>query len=270
AGEQKSFSSHPVENFYQPSPVYEPVTPKATPVPYEGNPLFRHQFPGGGGISKNETSIAYRNEGAQMLPLANNSTTSQSLTKDPYAFEIPASPDGMKSENGEEGKEEIEGETSKESDEESSDESDEEEESGEEGSEGSKGADESGKEEEETSSEAGGAGGGGAGGGPGGTPDTKVGAQNFINLIGTDFQPGRLVNIFFGLVLLMFMMIAQGYMMWVFGIAFLPGTRSLNDWEFNPEALDRALDILNGALDLWQDKRDDIEKIISFATNFGE
>ena len=78
---------------------------------------------------------------------------------------------------------------------------------------------------------------------------------NFLNLLGTDFQPGRLVNIFFGLIVMLFMMIAQGYAMWVFGIAFLPGTRSIDsDWQFNIEALEPALAQLVDALEYWENK----------------
>lgn len=67
---------------------------------------------------------------------------------------------------------------------------------------------------------------------------------DFLKLLGTDFQPGRLVNIFFGLIILLFMLVAQGYAMWVFGIAFLPGTRSINEWEINTEAVNEILSAL--------------------------
>ncbi|CAG7825129.1 unnamed protein product [Allacma fusca] len=46
---------------------------------------------------------------------------------------------------------------------------------------------------------------------------------NFLNLVGTDFQPYRLVNIFLVLVFMMYMLVTQGYMMWVYGLSFRGG-----------------------------------------------
>jgi len=67
---------------------------------------------------------------------------------------------------------------------------------------------------------------------------------DFLNLAGTDFQPGRLVNIFFGLIIMIFMIVIHGYVLWVVGIAYLPGTRSLNDWKLNEEALNNLTEMV--------------------------
>jgi len=81
---------------------------------------------------------------------------------------------------------------------------------------------------------------------------------NFQNLLGADFQPGRLINLFFGLIIMMTMMIFQGYAMWVFGIAFLPGTRSLDsNWTLDMEKLIGIVDALADALDHWESSPDE-------------
>lgn len=75
---------------------------------------------------------------------------------------------------------------------------------------------------------------------------------DFQNLLGTDFQPGRLVNIFFGLFIMMVMMVFQGYAMWVLGIAFLPGTRSLtSNWTLDKDRLLSFIEEVAGALEDW-------------------
>jgi hypothetical protein len=75
---------------------------------------------------------------------------------------------------------------------------------------------------------------------------------NFLNLAGTDFQPGRLVNIFFGLIIMIFMIVIHGYILWVVGIAYLPGTRALQDWTLNQEVLENLTGKVLQALDYWE------------------
>lgn len=78
---------------------------------------------------------------------------------------------------------------------------------------------------------------------------------NFLNLAGTDFQPGRMVNIFFGLMIMIFMIVIHGYILWIAGIAYLPGTRALHDsgwsWEIDPDSTFQLLDIVLDAIEYW-------------------
>lgn len=110
-----------------------------------------------------------------------------------------------------------------------------------------------------------GGGGGGSGGDAGAaTPppaatDAAAAAENplnFLNLVGTDFQPGRLVNIFFGLFIMLFMIISHGYALWILGIAYLPGTRSLNNWEVDKEKIGEICDSVLDALEYWENRID--------------
>jgi len=77
--------------------------------------------------------------------------------------------------------------------------------------------------------------------------DTK---HNGVALFGTDFQPGRMVNIFFGLFLIIFMLVIQGFFMWVIGIAFLPGTRAFqSEWMLNVDRAEEIIQVVLDALD---------------------
>lgn len=75
---------------------------------------------------------------------------------------------------------------------------------------------------------------------------------NFLNLAGTDFQPGRMVNIFFGLLIIIFMIVTHGYILWIFGIAYLPGTRAIQEWQPNHEMISSLLNTVSKALDYWE------------------
>ncbi|CAL8082172.1 unnamed protein product [Orchesella dallaii] len=79
---------------------------------------------------------------------------------------------------------------------------------------------------------------------------------NFLNMMGTDFQPGRLVNIFFGLFIMLFMIIFHGYALWILGIAFLPGTRSLNEWEVDYDKVESACKLVLDAIEYWEKRVD--------------
>ncbi len=83
---------------------------------------------------------------------------------------------------------------------------------------------------------------------------------NFLNLVGTDFQPGRLVNIFFGLFIMLFMIIFHGYALWILGIAYLPGTRSLGgsgEWQMNWDKVNEACELVLDSLEYWENKLED-------------
>lgn len=110
---------------------------------------------------------------------------------------------------------------------------------------------------------------GAAGGGGAGSSGTAAAATsdtssqtapenplNFLNLVGTDFQPGRLVNIFFGLFIMLFMIIFHGYALWILGIAYLPGTRSLgsSEWEMNWDKVNEACELVLDSLEYWENK----------------
>jgi len=87
-------------------------------------------------------------------------------------------------------------------------------------------------------------------------PSTTDNPLNFLNLVGTDFQPGRLVNIFFGLFIMLFMIIVHGYALWILGIAYLPGTRALNQWELDKDKLEGICSLVLDALEYWENKID--------------
>ncbi|OXA45473.1 ATP-dependent RNA helicase HAS1 [Folsomia candida] len=96
---------------------------------------------------------------------------------------------------------------------------------------------------------------------PGSSPGIKQDENplNFLNLAGTDFQPGRMVNIFFGLMIMVFMIVIHGYILWIVGIAYLPGTRrSLGDWGGLDVDTDVMLDLVTSVVEAvayWDDKQ---------------
>lgn len=103
----------------------------------------------------------------------------------------------------------------------------------------------------------GGGGGGAAPPAPPAAPTPPVdNPLSFLNLVGTDFQPGRLVNIFFGLFIMLFMIITHGYALWILGIAYLPGTRSLNDWQIDTDKVNGVCDAVLDALEYWGNRVD--------------
>lgn len=87
--------------------------------------------------------------------------------------------------------------------------------------------------------------------GPQPVPDNPL---NFLNLVGTDFQPGRMVNIFFGLFIMLFMIIVHGYALWILGIAYLPGTRSLDEGQLKLDSLDNLTNAILDAIEYWENK----------------
>ena len=253
AAEQKAFNSYPLDNIYTPSAVSDlfNIKPKV-PDPYEVNPLFRNQ----------QASSDLPAEPEQALTEDTSGRNGSRLVGKMGEYYKKPTEKPEKEEESEESEEDGEDKEDEDDDDES------------EGG-GVKGGQETSQEAAGGGGGAGGGGAGGEGGGAGGAggaapgapkdsdKDTKNSGLDQINLIGSDFQPGRLVNIFFGIILLMFMMIAQGYMMWVFGIAFLPGTRALNDWKLNTDALDTAMNLLIDAFEYWNDaklKEEDISR----------
>lgn len=53
--------------------------------------------------------------------------------------------------------------------------------------------------------------------------------------------------------IMIFMIVIHGYILWIVGIAYLPGTRALGDWELDGDSLLEILTSVLDAIRYWND-----------------